>query len=491
MSGRTLRISLLVVVFLAIISLVIGRRTRDLPKGGPLFTVAAAGPDTSTMAIQGTFAPAVKAIAPSVVNIWSSKVVKMRDDPMAPLLQDPFFRKFFSDQFGGMQIPKERRERSLGSGVIVSNDGYILTNSHVVEGGAEVKVSLPDRTETSARVVGTDPKTDLAVIRVDQRNLTPATLADSSKVEVGDIALAIGNPFGIGQTVTMGVVSAIGRGGLGIEEYEDFIQTDAAINPGNSGGALINTNGQVIAINTAILSGSGGNQGIGFAIPVNMARYVMDQIVRTGKVSRAFLGVAIQPITPDIASAFKLNKVQGALIGDVAKDSPAAKAGLKPGDVVTALDGKPIGESRTLQLAIAQMQPGKIVHLTLLRNGQQQDVTVTLGEQPVERTKPESSSESESLSVLDGVEVTALTPQIAGQLELPADTKGVVLILIAPGSAASEAGLERGDVILEVNRKPVAAVDQFNQYVREAGKQPILLFINRQGRTTYVVISTK
>jgi len=452
----------------------------------PVFTVAAASPDTRT-GLQGSFAPVVKVVTPSVVNISSSKVVRAEDDEkLAPLLQDPMFRQFFGNQF---QVPKERRERSLGSGVVVSRDGYILTNNHVVEGASDVKVALSDKREFSARVIGTDAKTDLAVVKIDQTGLGPITLGDSSKVEVGDLALAIGNPFGIGRTVTMGVVSATGRGGLGIEEYEDFIQTDAAINPGNSGGALINANGELIGVNTAILSGSGGNQGIGFAVPVNMARYVMEQIVSTGQVSRAFLGVSIQEVTPDIASAFKLDKAQGALIGGVADNSPASKAGIQPGDVILKLDDNLVTDSRSLQLAIAQMKPGRTIHLTLIRDGNQRDIQVTLAEQPAEVSKPQSQERSEeSTQALDGVEAMTMTPQIARQLQLPAETKGVVLTGVAPGSGAAEAGLQRGDVILEVNRKPVTSVNQFDQYIRESNGKSTVLFINREGRTTYIVL---
>ncbi len=486
MSRRTLNTPVWFAAFVVLVALMIGGFTGQMVSGRPVFTVAAASPDTR-MGLQGSFAPVVKVVTPSVVNISSSKVVRAQDDQtLAPLLQDPLFRQFFGNQF---QVPKERRERSLGSGVVVSRDGYILTNSHVVEGSSDIKVALSDKREFPAQVIGTDAKTDLAVVKIDQTGLGPITLGDSSKVEVGDLALAIGNPFGIGRTVTMGLVSATGRGGLGIEEYEDFIQTDAAINPGNSGGALINTNGELIGVNTAILSGSGGNQGIGFAVPVNMARYVMEQIVSTGQVSRAFLGVSIQEVTSDIASQFKLDKAQGALIGDVAQNSPAQKAGIQPGDVILKLDGNEVTDSRSLQLAIAQMKPGRTIHLTLVRDGKQRDVQVTLGEQPAEVSKPQSQQQSEeSTQTLDGVDAMTMTPQIARQLELPADTKGVVLTAVGPGSAAAEAGLQRGDVILEVNRKPVASVNQFDQYIRESHGQSTLLFINRGGRTTYVVL---
>jgi serine protease Do len=497
MSKRTVQAPVWFAAIIVAAALAVGGLAGQLTRGGPVFTVAAAGPETDTRpgaGIRSSFAPIVKLAAPSVVNIWSSRVVKNNQENN-PFLQDPFFRQFFGNQFGHQQVPKERRERSLGSGVVLSSDGYILTNYHVVENGSDIKVSMSDRREFSARLVGRDSKTDLAVVKIDQTNLQPIRLGDSSKVQVGDIALAIGNPFGIGRTVTMGVVSAVGRGGLGIEQYEDFIQTDASINPGNSGGALIDANGDLIGINTAILSEGAGNQGIGFAIPVNMARNVMEQIVKTGKVAHAYLGVSIQEVTPDIATAFKLNGLAGALIGDVEKGSPAEKAGLRAGDVVTEVDGKPLPDARSLQLAIAQMQPGQTVHLTVMRDGHQQNLTATLGDQPPDATQAGSEDHDGSAAepsaaeqILDGVQATALTPQIARQLKMPADTKGVVLTDVAQGSAAAEAGLDQGDVILEVNRKPVSTVDQFKQVIQQAGKQPILLFINRQGRTTYVVV---
>jgi serine protease Do len=458
----------------------------------PVFTVAAAGPDVRT-GLQESFAPIVTTVTPSVVNISSSKVVKADNSQVSPFFEDPFFRRFFGDDLFQRQVPRERREHSLGSGVVVSNDGFILTNSHVVEGASDVKVSMSDRREFPASLVGVDPKTDLAVIRISQKDLQPIALGDSSKVQVGDLALAIGNPFGIGRTVTMGVVSATGRGGLGIEEYEDFIQTDAAINPGNSGGALINVSGHLIGINTAILSGSGGNQGIGFAVPVNMARYVLEQIVQTGKVSRAYLGVSIQPVTPEIATAFRLPNAEGALIGEVAPGSPAERAGIKPGDVILRMDGKPIQDSRALQLSIGQMQPGRAVQLALMRDGRERELSVTLGEQPKEPSRAESSRDSKSSAspLLDGIDVAVLTPEIARQLGLSTGTQGIAVTGVDPGSVAQEAGLERGDVILEVNRRPVLSIEQFEQLVEAANNQPIILFVNRAGRTTYMVVPAR
>src|SRR5262249_48275966 len=252
-----------------------------------------------------------------------------------------------------------QREHSLGSGVIVSSDGHILTNNHVVNGATEIKVSLPDKREMDAKVVGTDPKTDIAVLKIDAKDLPTLPLGDSTKMRVGDFVIAVGNAFGVGEAVTMGIISATGRGGLGIEDYEDFIQTDAAVNPGNSGGALVNVNGELIGINTAILSGGGGNVGVGFAVPVNMARTVMNQIIKTGRVTRGWLGVAIQPMTPSIAKAIGVSgESQGALVADVAADSPAARAGLVKGDIITELNGQAVTDSRALSLKVSEMAPG-------------------------------------------------------------------------------------------------------------------------------------
>jgi serine protease Do len=338
-------------------------------------------------ALTTSFAPVVKNAQPAVVSIASTKVVKISgDEGAAPFFDDPMFRRFFGD---GPQDrsgkPREQREHGLGSGVIVSPDGYILTNNHVIEGANEINVYASDKREMKARVIGADPKTDIAVVKVEAKNLPTLPFADSSQAQVGDIALAIGNPFGIGQTVTMGIISATGRGDLGIEDYEDFIQTDAAINPGNSGGALINANGQLIGVNTAILSGAGGNQGVGFAVPSNLARAVMNQLLRNGKVVRGYLGVMIQPVTPEIAKALNLPDARGALVGEVTPGGPAAKAGLAPGDCIVELNGQRVDDSRELRLKTGELAPGSNVRLKLIRDGNPREVSITLGELPNEK----------------------------------------------------------------------------------------------------------
>ncbi len=442
--------------------------------------------DGTKLSPKVTFAPVIKKVSPAVVTIWSSRTTKAQT---GAFFENPFFEQFFGRDRGNSPLPRERREQGLGSGVVVSEDGYILTNNHVIDGGTDIKVSVSDKREFDARVVGTDSKTDLAVLKIDAKGLTPITLGDSSKAEVGDIVLAIGNPFGVGQTVTIGLISATGRGGLGIEEYEDFIQTDAAINPGNSGGGLITADGELIGINTAILSRSGGNQGVGFAIPVNMARNVMDQIIRNGKVSRAFLGVSIQPVSSQIAKAFGLTKTQGALVSDVSENSPAERAGLKTGDVILRVDGSEIADSRSLQLLIGQMTPGRTAHLSLWRDGTERDFSVTLGDQAPD-SKALVSGGGNSAQLLDGVRLESLAPENARQFGVPAETKGVLVRTVDPGSFAGRAGLERGDVILEVNRHAVTTVEQLNRYASESNDS-LLLFVNHDGHTRYVVISSK
>src|SRR5215831_11184168 len=370
---RPVWLFLLVVLVLIVVAGIGGIRL-GRHSGKPLFTVSAAS-DADAVPLNGSFAAVVKKAIPSIVNISSSRVVRAQQ---LPFLNDPSFAPFF----GG--VPREQRERSLGSGVVVSSDGYILTNDHIVEGATDIEVSFGDHDQTPVRVVGTDRRTDLAVVKLDRQGLTPLPLADSSKVEVGDIALAIGDPFGIGRTVTMGIISATGRGNLGIEGEEDFLQTDAAINPGNSGGALINTRGELIGINTAILSPTGGNLGIGFAVPSNMARMVMEQIAKSGKVVRGYLGVVVQNITPELAKQFGAGNRNGALISDVESGSPAEKAGLRRGDVVLEMNGKSLRDQRELQLGISKMPPGTTINLTILRDGKQQQVPVKLGEEPAQ-----------------------------------------------------------------------------------------------------------
>jgi serine protease Do len=412
------------------------------------------------------FAPVVKRVAPSVVNIYSSKVVK--DTPQRFFFFDnPFGSPFGEPDEDAMprsNRPRTRKEQSLGSGVVVSEDGFIVTNNHVVEGADEIKVALSDnRTEYVAKVVGTDPQTDLAVLKVDAKGLAAVTFADSDKLLVGDLVLAVGNPFGVGQTVTMGIASAVGRGGFGVVDYEDYIQTDASINPGNSGGALVDAEGRLVGINTWIMSRSGGNQGIGFAIPANLARLVLERISKDGRVARGYMGVVIQPVTADLAEEFKLPRGQeGALVGDVSVDGPAASAGFKEGDVIIEFNGKPVADNRHLRLSVSLTPPKTRVTAKVLRDGKEKLLTVTLGELPdakAERGLRKSGPEAPSDDPFDGVEVGELDARWRRQLGAPATLKGAVVTNIDPNSPAAQAGLRRGDVITEIDRRPVRDAD--------------------------------
>jgi len=441
---------------------------------------------------KSSYAPLVKEVLPSVVNISSSKVVHNRVSPEDGMPMDPFFRQFFgqgqdgNDGGGRFNMPRDSREKALGSGVIVSPEGYILTNNHVIDGATDVRVTLSDKREFKARIIGADPKTDVAVLRIDAKNLTPITIGDSSKVQVGDVALAIGDPFGVGQTVTKGIISATGRGGLGIEDYEDFLQTDAPINPGNSGGALINDRGELVGLNTAIIShGSGGSQGIGFAVPANLARQVMDQVLKNGHVTRAYLGIYPQDVTPAMAKAFGEKDTQGIVVGDVSPNSPAKEAGIQRGDIILQINGKPVTDSNQLRMSVSMMQPGTELKLKTLRNGTERDATVKLAEMPTESAKADSNDDQGGNKALDGVEVSNLNARIARQLNIPSTTKGVVVTDIDPASKMADSGLEKGDVIQEVNHQAVTNVSEFQSAIGKAGNEPLLL-VNRDGRTLFI-----
>ncbi len=467
----------------------IGRLRGDVQTPNPPVSLNLANP--SEGASRDGFAPIVKKVLPEVVNISTSKLVKTSDSASGEMPQmlpmDPFFRQFFGGhgQFMLPQAPREQREKSLGSGVIISPDGYILTNNHVVAGATEIRVTTSNKQEYQARIVGTDPKTDLAVLKIDATNLPAITIADSSNVQVGDYALAIGDPFGVGETVTMGIVSATGRTNLGIEDYEDFIQTDAPINPGNSGGALVNDRGELIGVNTAILpDGSGGNQGIGFAIPSNLAVNVTDQIVKYGKVTRAYLGVSIQNLTPELAKAFGAPQLRGALVGDVTPGSPAQRAGLQKGDVIIGLNGKAITDSNELRMSVAMMAPGSTANLKLWRSGSEQSTEVKLGTFPSD-TQQASLEPSNPRGALQGVTVENLDAEAIQELGLPANTSGVVVTGIDPSSPAADSGLQQGDVIQQVNHHNVSNVSEFDRAIRKVGNNPLLL-VDRQGSTLFI-----
>ena len=381
----------------------------------------------------------------------------------------------------------ERRAQGAGSGVIINKDGYILTNNHVVDGATDIRVRMRDRRELKATVLGRDEKTDVAILRIEASNLPFLKFADSSTLEVGDTVFAVGNPFGIGQTATQGIVSAIGRSGLGIEDYEDFIQTDAAVNKGNSGGALVNANGDLVGINTAIMSGSGGNNGVAFAIPSNMALGVMDQLLKNGKVKRAQLGVVVQPVTPALARSFGLKDNKGALIGDVTPNSPAAEAGIKAGDVITSMNGTPVDDNNQLRNRIAMTEPGSKVELEVIRDGQVKSLTAKLSEQSGGKDSAAGKDLEDSGEATSGIDVQELTPDVARRLDLSPQTQGVVIRNLSPESAAAQAGLRAGDVILKVNKKTVESTAAFRKEMKNAGSDAVLL-VNRAGRTFFVTM---
>ena len=454
----------------------------------PVAMAAEDEPAVRTAGVTTSFASVVKKASPAVVNISSTKMVKAGS--MRPFLDDPMFRRFFGDEFRGRGNPPPRKEHSLGSGVIVSGDGYILTNNHMVDGADEIKVALAnDKNEYVAKIVGRDPKTDLAVLKIDAKNLPVISLGNSDKIQVGDVVLAIGSPFGLSQTVTMGIVSGMGRGNMGIEDYEDFIQTDAAINPGNSGGALVDAQGRLLGINTAILSGTGGNQGVGFAIPVNLAHFVMERLIKSGKVERGYLGVKIQSLTPELAQEFKVPGNQGALISEVTDDSAAGQAGIKTGDVVIEFNGKPVTDSRHLSLAVAECAPGSTIPLKVLRQGSEKTFRVTLKSLPgqqASKEKEESSGSTED--ALSNVTVSDLDTAARNQLNIPASVRGAVVSDIDENSAAYDAGLRQGDVIQEVNRHPIRSAEDAVEATKGLGHQKILLRVWSNGGSRFLVV---
>lgn len=439
----------------------------------PAFALAQPGVDAPV-----SIADIAEKVTPSVVNISSERVVKQQQTPF------PFF---FGPQDGG---GGERKQQGTGSGVIVAEDGIVLTNNHVVEEATEIKVTTSDKREFDAEVVGTDAKSDLAVLRLKGKveGLRPLALGDSARMRLGDIVLAIGNPFGVGQTVTMGIVSATGRADVGIVDYEDFIQTDAAINPGNSGGALINMRGELIGINTAILSRSGGYQGIGFAIPTKMAQPIMQSLIAQGRVSRGFLGVGIQDLTPELAAAMGAPGARGVVLSEVRPDSAAAKGGLAQGDIVQKVDGAPVESAGRLRNLIAAKGGNAKAAIEVLRNGKTTIVEVTLAElEDAPTAKPGPGAKAAGTL---GLELASLDDALRRRLELdPADPAKVVISGVERGSPADEAGLRPGDLLIEVNRQPVKDVASAQKALKAGDK--VLVLVRRGGAAVYKVLPRK
>jgi serine protease Do len=435
------------------------------------------------------FESAANKVSAFVVPIYAEQVVRTStqssEDPFREFFGNDFFKRFF----GVPSQPQTRTVRSLGSGVIVSADGHILTNNHVVAGANKLTVFLRGKRRLPAKVVGTDPLTDIAVVKIEAEGLPTAVLGDSDKVKVGEWVIAVGNPFALLRTVTHGIISATGRSSVGITTYEDFIQTDAPINPGNSGGALAGLDGHVIGINSAITSPSGGNVGLGFAIPINLARSVMDQLIAHGRVIRGFLGVSAQDIDPSLVGPLKLKDDNGALVSEVNPETPAARAGLKPGDVIIDFNGKPVNSSRDLSSLAAETAPGTRVKIVLLRDGEKLDLTATLAERPEATTqaRPVKPGEGRGPTAEKlGLTVQTLTPDIAKQLGYSGE-KGVLITDVTPGSAGDEADLKAGDLIKEVDRVRVTSAEEFVAVVRAAKSGQVLAFLVQRGTGSFFV----
>jgi serine protease Do len=474
--------------------------------------------DTNTQRVNqlsNSFADIIEKASPAIVKISMTRVIKASEQQgqgggMNPFGNDPFFQQFFG---GRAQKPRDQREDGLGSGILVSSSGYILTNNHVVDKANKLKVTLSDGRDFTAKLIGADAQTDVAVVKIDASDLPVLPFANSEAARVGDLCFAIGNPFGQDHTVTMGIVSAKGRALERGTLIQNFIQTDASINPGNSGGALINANGQLIGMNTMILTGGGnsmggegGNVGIGFAVPSNMAKQVMDQIMKNGKVSRGYMGVGLQNLTPDLASSFGLKDAKGAVVGDITPGDPGAKAGLKSGDVITAINGKKVEGSDDLTMNVISHQPGETVTLDVVRDGKPMTIPVTLGQRPSgvgngrgwDKTGKEddnaSGNDSDNGSAdsasIRGMTVEPLTPELAQQLGVPATTKGVVVTGVDADSPSSDS-LGRGSVIVAVDKHPVASLGDFKRLMNADKDKPALLTLNNGGGTTFVVVQPK
>lgn len=427
----------------------------------------------------------VKELKPSVVNISTTKVIKRKPFGFrSPFGNDEQFEKFFEKFFGDELPEREFRNKGLGSGFIISRDGYIVTNHHVISKAEEIEVIMEDGEKYEADIIGSDPKTDLALLKIESENPLPAVkFGDSSTLDIGEPVLAIGNPFGLGHTVTSGIVSAKGRS-LGLGAYDDFIQIDAAINPGNSGGPLFNYKGEVVGVNTAIIA---GGQGIGFAIPVNMAKNIIEQLRQSGKVVRGWLGVIVQQLTPELAQSLGIESDRGALVSDVAPGGPAEEAGLRRGDVIVGINDKKIKDMPELPKTIANYKPGRTVTLTVIREGNTIKVPVKLDEMPTEQREETKSTENKTEQKF-GLIVENITQQIRNRYALK-DTKGVIVINVLEGSLADESGFRTGDIILEVNKKKIASVGDYNKILSDldTGKSYLFL-VRRQDKTLYLAI---
>jgi serine protease Do len=460
-------------------------------------TPAKAATVTSTLAApvagaRDSYAEVVNVVTPGVVTIHASGKAKVSPTQFQ-VPDDDFFQQFFGRRMPRGQQPRTFKQQALGSGVIVTTDGYVLTNFHVVDGADDIKVDLTDDRTLTAKVVGTDKPSDLALLKINGGDLHPVALGNSDAVRVGDVVLAVGNPLGVGQTVTMGIISGKGRstGGVGDGSYEDFLQTDAPINHGNSGGALVNTKGELVGINSQILSNGGdGNIGIGFAIPVNMAKHVMDDLRTKGKVTRSQLGVTVQQITPDMASSLGLKDASGVIVANVGADTAAARAGLKQGDVIKSFNGKPVHDTNSLRNRVADAGPGSSADLVIVRDGAEKHVTAKLDEanpdKVAARRDGESDGRSDDKTAL-GVSVTPLTSELAQQLKAKG-AHGLVVEDVDPDGRAADAGIRQGDIIESVNRQAVSTIEDLRSAIKKTSDRPALLLINRQGSEIFVTV---
>ncbi len=446
-----------------------------------------------------SYADVVSVAAPAVVTIRTEGKARMMPTmfggPESQNDQDPedLFRRFFGQDGGsrGQRVPRSApKQRALGSGVIVTTDGYILTNNHVVDGADEIKVDLTDDRTLTAKLVGTDKASDLALLKVTASDLHPIAIGNSDAARVGDVVLAVGNPLGVGQSVTMGIISGKGRStAQGDGGYEDFLQTDAPINHGNSGGALVNMKGELVGINSQILSGTDGNIGIGFAIPANMAKNVMEQLRTKGKVTRAQLGVTVQGVTPEMAESLGLKQSTGAIVSNVSSGSAADKAGVKRGDVIQSFNGLPVHDTNTLRNRVSEAGPGSAAELVLLRDGSEKHLTVKLDEATAAKSAGARDSEpsANDASAL-GVAVVPLTPELADRAHAGKDVRGLLVEDLNPDGRAAAAGIQAGDVIQEVNRQPVTSVDDLKAALKKTSDRPTLVLINRQGSNIFLTV---
>ena len=436
-------------------------------------------PDTNQTKIYSYY-ESIKDAKKAVVNISTQKKIKA-PNIQHPFLNDPFFKQFFGDAFNQM-IPKDRIERSLGSGVIISQDGYIVTNNHVIDGADKIIVALPNSNkEFEAKVIGKDSKSDLAVVKIASKDLPFIHFASSADLKVGDMVFAIGNPFGVGETVTQGIISALDKSGIGINDYENFIQTDASINPGNSGGALVDSRGGLIGINTAILSRTGGNHGVGFAIPSEMVKKITKTLIEKGVVERGFLGVSIQDINSDLKDVYK--NQNGAVVIDIQKDSPADKAGLKVWDLITKINGKAIKSAAELKNIVGSLDPNERVQLSFMRDGKERSVSIKL-------SKAESEKAIANLNTNNGIKglsTKTLTPELKSQYGIPSEISGVIVTQVADGSYAQDLGFARGDIIVQIESFSIKDSKDFATAISRYKNQAKRMLINRGGRILSIV----